>query len=291
MTSKTVTVSYSELDSGRQCPLKHALGYKQRWTKAPEDGSPRSNGTAWHLVMQAHYESLKNTQAIPDLLAQERLIFAAEAVLPVLASFPDEQRELIDWMYAGYVENYGADENWQILAVEWAPVVPLLNEAGNKTRFRLKAKIDLVVYDRFLRVNHLIDHKSAQNLAREKEVDLDDQFGLYTWMVRQLGKKVQQSVYSGARTQRNKTPGQTVESRFKRIPMYRTDKELTNLALDAWRAAVALYRAGAPYSAPNPNECGWKCDFRDAHLLMRKGVTSPATVLTDLGFIQDFTRH
>lgn len=291
MTSKTITVSHSELDTGRQCPLKHALGYKQRWARAPEEGSPRSNGTAWHLVMQAHYESLMATQDASGLSQEERLLAAAEAVLPVLASLPAEQMELIDWMYAGYVQQYGADQNWQILAVEYAPVVPLLNEKGNKTRFRLKGKIDLVVYDRFLRTNVLVDHKSSQNLQREKEVDLDDQFGLYTWMLRQLGKKVQHSVYSGARTQRNKTTPQPLETRFKRLPMYRTDQELTNLALDAWRAAVALYRAGAPYSAPDPGSCGWKCDFRDAHLLMRKGVASPATILTDLGFVQDFRRH
>lgn len=292
MTSKAITVSYSELDTGRQCPLKHTLAYKQRWSKPPQVGSPRSNGTAWHLVLQAHYESLKSTQdEIGTALPAERLLLAAQDVLPVLASFPDEQRELIEWMYAGYVEKYGVDDNWHILAVEYAPVVPLLNEAGKKTRFRLKMKIDLVVYDWFTRTIDLVDHKGNQNLQREKEIDLDDQFGLYTWGMRQLGKKVQKSIYSGARTQRNKTTPQPLDTRFKRTPMYRTDKELDNLALDAWRAAVALYRQGAPYSAPDPQTCGWKCDFRDAHLLMRKGVASPPVILTDLGFVQDWTRH
>jgi len=293
MTSKIVTVSYSELSTGRDCPLKHHLSYRQRWTRPPEAGSPRDIGTTWHLALQAHYESLMATQD-SDLSAGERLALAVDAVAPVLGSGggpQTETQELADWMYAGYVNHYGVDPNWRILAVEYAPVVPLLNEAGRPTRFRLKAKIDLVVQDLFTRTIDLVDHKGNQNLKREKEVDLDDQFGLYTWMMRQLGKKVQKSIYSGARTQRNKTGVQPLDTRFKRLPMYRTDAELTNLALDAWRAAVALYRKEIPYSSPDPLQCGWKCDFRDAHLLMRKGVAAPERILTDLGFTQDFTRH
>lgn len=296
MTSKIQVVSYSELATGRDCPLKHHLAYRQRWAKQPEPGSPRDIGTTWHLALQAHYESLMATQDLQGTMSdEERLLLAAEAVGAILNSgHPEPQsevQELADWMYAGYVNHYGVDPNWRILAVEYAPVVPLLNEAGRPTRFRLKAKIDLVVQDLFTRTIDLVDHKGNQNLKRDKEVDLDDQFGLYTWMMRQLGKKVQKSIYSGARTQRNKTVVQTLDSRFKRTPMFRTDAELTNLALDAWRAAVALYRKEVPYSAPDPNQCGWKCDFRDAHLLMRKGVASPQVILTDLGFTQDWTRH
>ena len=40
MANNKIVVSYSELDTFRQCPMKHALAYKQRWTRPVEEGSP-----------------------------------------------------------------------------------------------------------------------------------------------------------------------------------------------------------------------------------------------------------
>jgi hypothetical protein len=199
-----------------------------------------------------------------------------------------EQQELVEWMYNGYVEHYGSDPQWQILGVELAQVVPLLNERGNRTRFRLKMKIDLVVKDRTFGGVWSIDHKSAKDLDREKTVDLDDQFGLYTWGLRQMGRPVRGSMYSGARTQRNKGP-MALDTRFSRIRMHRTDIELTNLALDAYRVARAAYSGpnqDQPYSSPNPQTCGWKCDFTDVHLAARKGIPIQP-LLRDFGFTRD----
>ena len=290
----TITVSYSELDTFRQCPLKHALAYKQRWRKDQEEGSALSRGTLWHNVMEQHYLGIQE-QALRDTKSTEAVLLAhaRTRVLPWLHTQGQqtEQQILVEWMYEGYVEQYGSDPQWEILATELPVETWLLNERGNRTRFRLKAKIDLIVRDRTFGGVWAVDHKSAKDLDRQKSVDLDDQFGLYSWLLRQIGKPVRGSTYSGARTQRNKGP-MTLESRFSRIRMARTDIELNNLALDAYRAARMAYSPmnDQPYSSPNPQTCGWKCDFEQVHLAARKGV--PITpLLKDFGFSQDFRRH
>jgi hypothetical protein len=303
---QTVTVSYSELSTFRDCPLKHALAYKQRWTKEPQPGSALAKGSLWHEVMAAHYGEIKAAQlaakqdtgstAIPGDRHKELLEDCRDAVMPLLHEQGEmtEDQQLVLWMYDGYVEYYGIDPQWEIVAIEHRGVVPLLTDEGKKSRFRLKIIIDLVVRDRPTGKLHIIDHKSAKDLEKKQELDLDDQFGLYVAGLRAMGRKVFMAVHSGARTYRLKDPTkQALEDRFRRTPMFRTDVELTNIMVDAWRTAKQAYSANnrVPYSSPNPSQCKWKCDFLDAHLGARKGIPIEQS-LRDFGFTrQPLNRH
>lgn len=298
-------VSYSELSSFRQCPLKHALEYKQRWTKPVEPETPLSKGSLWHLVMQTHYGVLRRAQEVFGRRihegAEERAALGAAytATRPLLVNEetgeqnPDQ--ELVEWMYDGYVARWGADRNWLVIAMEHAIELPLLTEQRRPSpKYRIKMKLDLVVKDREGKL-WVVDHKSCYRLPYKNELDLDDQFGLYTWAMRRIGHPVIGSMHSASRTFRTKgdAEGKKVmptEDRFSRTPIYRSDIELDNLALDAHRVAKALGAMGHPYSAPDPNQCGWKCQFKEAHLLMRKGI-APRTALTDLGFRINKERH
>lgn len=292
-----ITVSYSELSTFRDCPLKHRLAYVDLWTTDPREGSPLARGSLWHAVMEAHYLVLAKTSGESrefKKVALEALAEAADAVSVVLTnhSGSDEDVDLILWMYEGYVAMYGADPDWDILAVEVAGTSPLLNHNGRKSRFDLKYKADLVVRERSTRKIAVVDHKSAANFSRPTEIDLDDQFGLYQWAFqRERDQQVFRVWRSDARTQRNKGP-MKLEDRFRRVPTYRTPQELTNLALDAFDAATAAYRTNArPYSAPNPQQCGWKCQFMEPHILARKGVSSIPTIMRDFGFHQRPVKH
>lgn len=290
--AEPIVVSYSEIDSYRQCPLKHALSYKARWTKKQDADSPLARGTLWHNVMEAHYQVI---QAHGKVLASDEATVLATcrtAIDVVLAAQPAEAAEsvtLVTWMYDGYVARYGADRDWEILQIEAKWVEPLRDTRGHKTRYHMKMKVDLVIRDRYNGQIWIVDHKSAKDLLRKSELDLDDQFGLYTWGARQRGMQVMGSIHSGARTQRNKGP-MVLEDRFSRTPMFRSDKELSVVAQDALLAAKASRRPEPPYSSPNPNQCAWKCDFKEVHLAMRKGIPA-VDALTDRGFVQDFTRH
>jgi RecB family exonuclease len=303
--AKTVVVSYSELDAFRQCPLKHKLSYLDRWRS--EDTSPAlSRGTAWHAMLEAHYTQIKAAQAEghPDhdwrtnndaLTALGYKCGAAAGKALYDANMNDDQVDLLTWMYHGHVERYGLDPGWQILAVEYRAELPLYTTADRKSRFRLKAKIDLIVRDLTLAGQPvmIVDQKTCKDLPAGKHLDLDDQFGLYEWLLRRQGKQVLGTVHAAARTQRNKAP-MTLDDRFRRTRMHRNDHELKTIADDAWLVARSAYSASnlaQPSSSPDPDRCNWKCSFRDAHVYARKGVMPIESMLRSTGFVQNYERH
>ena len=132
---KKVIVSYSELDTFRQCPLKHHLGYVQRWTKEKGEDSALSRGTYWHQVQEVHHLTIQRHQRNPEqrpspAYEKQQLQEARAAVLPLLyeprtAKPLNSNSELIDWMYQGYVETYGVDREFTTVGVEMGFVVPL----------------------------------------------------------------------------------------------------------------------------------------------------------------------
>lgn len=307
------TVSWSEISTGRMCLHKHALAYKERWTMKPGPGHPLTKGTMFHMVMESWYNSLKER---PGEMAPART-----AVDLVFAAFAETGRDsddisLVRWMFEGYVERYGTDDQWIILAVEYRFEVPLRTRAGRLSGFNLKGGIDLVIKDRRTGRIWVIDHKSAANLPTALDLDFDDQLGLYTWGLVQLGKPIFSALYSASRTTRNKgdypevvaqwhrdkaaglKPGaqpkpQPLEGRFMREPTTRTPVELEVLAQEALATARRLYGARNQHErTTDPDRCKWKCQFREACLMGRK--TSPTRereYLADVGFVQDHTRH
>lgn len=287
-----IIVSFSELDTARQCLFKHKLGYKERW-KPAEVGEALNRGTLWHHVLESHYRQIWELQKSGEV--GYKLLIPGKVKREWLqdrSGGQSEMQELVEWMYDGHIEHYGYDEQWKILAVEHAPTIPLPNESGNRSRFRLKLKIDLVVSE--AGKIWIIDHKSCKDLPKDKELDIDDQFGLYTAAMRRLGKKVFGSVHSAARTHRNKDQAkhpQPLEERFRRGMLYRTDIELDNLLTDAFRWARLAYsfKGGEPRS-PDPDRCRWRCDFTEPCLASRKGMDLH-NLLVSMGFEQDFTRH
>lgn len=297
---ETITISYSELDTARQCLFKHDLAYRGRW-RAPDTSPALSRGTLWHAVMESHYRTLMVYQQAAragDDWGEARLqMELRRAVMPHLydpSMRQTEQQELVEWMYTGYLEHYGLDPDYTILAVEHAPEVWLPTDRGGRSRFKLKLKIDLVV--RWQGKIWLLDHKSGKDLPKKKELDIDDQFGLYTWAMVRLGRPVLGSIHSAARTHRNKDQTkhpQPLETRFLRTPLYRTPRELEAIALDAYKTAVAMYRwePGEAPRSPNTDTCRWRCDYTESCLASRKGIALVTDHLRDLGFVQDFTRH
>lgn len=298
-----IIVSYSELDTYRQCPLKHAILYGQRWTKPSKEGSALEKGSLYHNVLEEHYRITKEWQErfggkrIPKRYHAEVLDACRAAVQhwlydPVTGEQTATQ-ELIEWMYDGYVEQYGVDDDWKILGVEHQIITPLRDEHGRRSRYHLKAKMDLVIWHRQLGQRFVVDHKSGRDLPSSMDLEIDDQFGLYTWAMNEVGKPITGTIHSANRTQRNKS-FMPLDTRMARTYLTRSPLELQNLALDAYRVARAAHppKSGQrpPYSSPDPRSCGWKCDLKEAHLLMRQG-RKMSEVLAEYGFKIDRTRH
>jgi len=299
-------VSYSELSTYRQCPLKHQWAYVERWRKPVSPDGALAKGSLWHLVLEKHYEILKGHKRDSDESIRRSLIEAETAVQLFLFDKSGNQSDvqaLITWMYAGYVETHRADEEWDIIGIERPFQVPLLDHEGNESNYDLKGKIDLVAKDRNTGHLWIWDHKSGANLPSDMDLDLDDQFGLYSWALKQEGSPVLGAIHNAARTTRNmadfpdyagKAAPQTLSQRYSRTYLNRTDTELASVALDAWAVASNAYPAPGTelplYSAPDPRQCSWKCDFKEVHLTVRKGRDSLET-MENFGFNQDFTRH
>lgn len=305
-------VSYSELDTFRQCPLKHHLAYQRRWTKKVKPGGALDKGTTWHTVMETHYGVIKLVQdehkgRVPAKLVKPTLKVAREEAMKHLvhpiSGAQTEVQELVEWMYTGYVEQWGIDEQWRIVGIEHQIKQALPKPDGTDSRYILKAKLDMIVREWSSGNLWVWDHKSGANLPYKEELEINDQFGLYTWLMRKIGRKIQGTMHNAARTTRNQAdfPGYTgksrpqlLEQRFARTYLNRSEKELDNLALDAYYAAKAAYpddpAYAARYSSPDPRTCGWKCDMKEAHLAMRQG-QNPDRVMVDLGFVVNRTRH
>jgi len=209
---------------------------------------------------------------------------------------------LVAWMYDGYEERWGTDPQWEVLGVEDQRLIRLPTRTGRASRFWLRMRIDLLVRERLSAVGGpsskvktwVVDHKSGRDLPQERELALDDQFGLYTWGARTLGTPVFGSIYSAARTQRNRVAPQLLEERFERYRLYRTDPELETIAREAWATARTAYSyqpgqaPRAPDTAPiGPSRCRAKCPFTEPCLFGRKtGPMAEQRFLRDGGYVQ-----
>jgi PD-(D/E)XK nuclease superfamily len=296
-----IVVSYSEIDAARHCGLKHQLGYVERWRQSTVTGA-RGKGTDWHLVMEHHYRELQRLQAelrehqdgklaawvYPDSAA-ERI---HQAVLGS-GAFEGDNAELVAWMYQGHLKLYGLQPRWTVLAVEFNPEVPLPHPDGGPTRFALKIRADLVIQDTASGLVWLVDHKSGQ-VRPSGDFSLADQFGLYTWILRQLGRPVHGAIHSWAKTTRPQKPD-PLTARFQQFPMDRSETELATIAADAYRTVERRYRevdAGeVPGVYPDMEWCKRRCDYRNAHIAARRGFTTAQDYLRSTGFEQNFERH
>lgn len=286
------------MGSYRQCPHKHQLEYRERW-QSPSRSAALAKGTLFHKVMEAHYRGLQMTPRTgrhsPERLAQARGLAMAQLSAFRLAGTDPEIVDLVEWMYAGYIELYGDDPDWEVVEVERQFIVPLRTASGQRSRFAVKMAIDLLVKDWSMGGRlWLVDHKSGRDLPAKKEVDLSDQFGVYVWSLRQLGIQVFGCQWNAARTQRNKSKPQPVEERFSRTLISKTAVELDMVARDMYASARQAYSArNLAERHADPDTCNWKCQYLDACLLGRKTGSDvrERNFLIDAGFRQDFERH
>lgn len=304
--------SYSEVDTARQCPHKHKLGYRERWI-SPREAPALRRGTRWHTIMETWYKAL--AEAGPRRTLASPAVRAAKTEIGEFIAGIDEEdeRELLRYMWDEYLKYYGLDREWLVESVEDNWVTPLLDEHGNETKFALKFKIDILVTEIATGRRIVVDHKTARQMPSDKEFAIDDQFGLYIWGVRQHGIHVDYGLHSVSRTfipkfddrpeneagqklnkdgsvSKSQPAAQLPEDRMRRTKMHRTQKELNQIAVDAYLTLKAMWDMDVQYRSPNPDTCRWRCDYLEACLAGRKGIDE-VRLLRSSGFVQDFTRH
>lgn len=282
----TKIVSFSELDTLRQCQFKHQLAYRERWQ--PLRVAPAlSRGKLFHEVMELYYSQL---EAGMKPAGAVQAVQTSGLLFDEHGNSTDEQ-DLVAWVFQGYVERWTAGE-WKILGVELAVNAMLPTRKGTTSSFRLKGKVDLLVQDHSMGSGlWVVDHKTCKNLPKGKELDLDDQMGIYIYLLQRQGYDIRGAIYNACRTEKLKRP-MTMDERFKRVPLVRQEKELETMVLEAYdhfRVAYAPRNQDPPRS-PDSDRCNWRCPFTEACLAGRKGGDT-REMLEDTGFEQNWERH
>lgn len=299
-----LTLRYSALATLTDCQLKFKLTYASGLVSPP--GKNLVRGSAFHELMQGHYEAFRDADNAhePRDLAQARKRGAQHLMQyrrgEGAEHLDDEMIEQLRWMYAGYVERWGTDEELdRFVVIDEKRVVPLLTTRGVKVFLQTTA--DLVchhkAWDRWL----LLDHKTetgrdASKEAFSKENQLDPQRPLYAASFSLFGPKKSRIPIFGAyhntvRADKLKRD-MTMEERFGRSPVFYNEKELLAVWEDAKtvarRAVEITLDVGAPvYSSPDPMSCGWKCPFIQVHLTSRSTGRDPVQVALDYGAVRD----
>lgn len=286
-------VSYSEVDTYRQCRLKHQLSYHENW-RSDEVAPALSRGTLFHSVMENHYNILKEVGA--EEATHEDLFLA---VAPLLyedgTGNQTEEQELVTWIYKGYVEMFGLDSDWEIVEVEYN-----LREPIPFTDFDLAGTADLIVRDNSAGGGlWIVDHKTCSNMPKQKDFDMEDQTGLYTYLLRRAGFDIRGAIYNHCRTKKLVRP-MTLDERYKRTLTVRTDRELETMVREVGSLMSEAYLwldrtpEGMVFDAarsPDGERCGWKCNFTEACLAGRKGGPERTReFLEDTGFKKHDTK-
>lgn len=300
-----IQVSNSEVDTYRQCRLKHQLSYLERW-RTDEEVEALSRGTLFHSIMEAHYNELTRQRSTGEYdnaseasLSEDLFLAVAPLLYEEGTGAQTDRQELVEWIYKGYVQCYGLDESWEIVGVEVPLDYPL---GGDDSGFRLAGTADLIVRDTSVGNGlWIVDHKTCKDLPK-KDFDLEDQTAVYSYLLKKEGYDIRGAIYNHCRTYKLKTREMEFDERFKRQFTVRSDQELETCAREVLelmqeaygnhdrrlREAPAVDGDLQPYDAPrspNGDTCNWKCGFTEACIAGRKyGPDRTRTFLKDIGF-------
>lgn len=294
------TVSFSELDTIRQCGFKWSLAYGERW-QTPTVSAALSRGTLFHAVLEEHYKAIQTGE--PTKIDVQMCAAKLAVEKPIEAAAFRDEIPLIQWMYDGYIECYEQeDQEWEIVSTELKVEEPLGIGRRSGLEFVLKGRIDLIVKDIGAsgvgQKNDgvwILDHKTCSDLPKGKDVDFDDQMAIYAWLLRQKGWKVYGIIYNACRTKKLKTKESPLDERFSRVLTVRGQSELDEIAREALDTVDGVYAdmletRKRPPRSPNSDTCRWKCGYKEACLISRKG-RPVKEVLNEMGFEKNPERH
>lgn len=173
----------SERSSFKRCRWQWENGYVL--CLKPATGAPALRfGSLVHEALRVYYK--KGTKRGPHPAITFATLYEAELEARGKMGF----REDDDWVDAAtlgegmlnaYVEHYGNDDRWSVLAVEHPFQVPVHHPRTGKLWFYYTGVIDLCVRDRETQFTGLVDHKTTSSDPTKfiNQLNLDEQAGAY----------------------------------------------------------------------------------------------------------------
>jgi len=253
--------------------MRHWLGYRQRQEGKPS-GPGAELGTEWHKMQQDWYQGRKDGRPRDELAVEipgrhTNWLAGSERDVDLLGT--------LIWMWDGFLANGDPFLNCRVDTIEETRYVELPRIPGQPdwVTVMLKVKIDLLVvrpearFERLIAVDHKSQAKHQSPEALSRDMEMDDQLGLYLFAVRQLSgvraSRLSACWSYAVTTDLKKTP-RPPEDRFWLAWSARTDAELDRIGAEATESTLDAYRRPLevePPRHPDKEVCRWRCDFRD----------------------------
>ena len=274
-------VSPSQLDAAA-CRLAWHLGYRLGYRPRRVSKS-LDLGTGIHAALEALYKSGADpVGAFVEWCAARRAEISPQWEDDARAM--DEIEDLGTVMLAGYVDRYGDDPGFEVLATE-ATLTARIPVPGKNTlsRYTMTARLDGIIRDLDSGRLFSLEHKTYRSFSAA-HFDLDHQFTAQVWLGQQClgdlgleGEEIIGVLYNGLRkavpTKRTTAP------LFVREKIFRTRAQIDAFLHRAYNQCRDLSTASVRiYPQPNPMRCG-TCSFRDPCIAYQRG--------EDMGFILD----
>lgn len=250
--------------------MQHWLDYRQRQPR-PQGGYSAGLGVVWHLMMQDWYRGRQGRVSQDDLAVS---IPATHLTWTPRSEAEQDSLSTLLWMWDGFLQTGDAFRDGTVMGVEQEWVVPLPRVSGQPSHVsvNLKVVIDLLIRrgaDRWVVVDHKSQarHQEAGSLSRD--MDMDDQLGLYLYAVRQrTGAPARHlsACWNYAVTTDTKTKPRPPEDRFWLAWSARTDMAIDRIAIDAAQSALDAYARPLDVEPPrhaDKENCRWRCNRRE----------------------------
>jgi hypothetical protein len=261
MTRKIPIIRTSERTTWRTCPQKWWWGYREGLVGK---GLPNYNlwfGTGWHEAMAVYYG--QGFKRYPKKARQVLEDYFKDSMATIATYGDDEQtRKFVDAlplalsMWDHYIETYGRDEAWEIIATERSCQVEVYDYEGNPIAI-YAFTMDGVLRDHSDHMKiKILEHKTAA-MIQTGHLPLDDQAGSYlafmTIILRDEGllgpdESIQDIIYNYARKEIYKPDERPVNADGLRL-----NKDGTVSKNQKANQAPILLRVEIPRSAESRN--------------------------------------
>lgn len=189
----------SERKDFKRCPQRWWWAWREGLRPKKETFGPLWFGTGIHLALEKWYQVGTERGVDPRITWREFVGTQVEYVKTLVEDGETGEGTITQWVEAGelgegiltaYLDEFGSDDQWEVLAVE-LPFQVSIPKPGTKTALVVYAgTFDLVARHRTSGEVFLWDHKTAKSI-QTGHLPLDDQAGSYwalaTHVLRQKG--------------------------------------------------------------------------------------------------------
>lgn len=177
----------SERRDFKRCPQRWWWAWREGLRPKTESFGPLWFGTGIHLALEKHYVLGTERGEDPIKTWREYVGTQVDWIKTIVEQGETREDTITQWVEAGelgeamlkgYLEEYGLDEDWEVLAVE-LPFQVSIPKPGTKTALVVYAgTFDLVARQISTGKVFLWDHKTAKSITLG-HLPLDDQAGAY----------------------------------------------------------------------------------------------------------------